>query len=198
MTPTQFENGITRLTGQPPQKVARGSRELDGAIGVTDIRSRSDKTPPHRREYHVYIDRDLNPGDMGRVTGHEMSHVIHEKAGAPIPPPAALRELRENDSTLSTGQEGARPLRGPEYFEYPADHFLPELVVEGMRAYATNPNYFKTVAPEAAKWIREWANANPWIRDVIQFNALTGLLAGGIESGRWPDPWASAPVQPNE
>ena len=197
LTPTQFENSITRLTGEPPRKVARGSRQLPQGIGATRWID-DGQTPPHLRDYRVYIDRRLNPGDMGRATGHEMNHVVHEIAGAPNPPPAALRELRENYSTLSTGQEGVRPLRGPEYFNYPAEDILPELVVEGMRAYATNPNYFKTVAPEAAKWIREWANANPWIRDVIQFNALTGLLAGGIELRQWPDPSASAPVQPNE
>ena len=197
LTPTQFENSVTRLTGQPPQKVARGSRELPEGIGVTKWLD-DGETPPHLLDYRVYIDRRLNPGDMGRATGHEMSHVVHEIAGAPIPPPAALRELRENYSTLSTGQEGARPLRGPEFFEYPSSHVVPELVAEGIRGYATNPNYFKTVAPEAAKWIRGWANENPWIRDVIQFNALTGLLAGGIAPGRWPDPSASAPVQPNE
>jgi hypothetical protein len=197
LTPTQFENVITELSGQPPQKVARGSRELPQGIGVTRWID-DGQTPPHLRDYRVYIDRHLNPGDMGRVTGHEMSHVVHEKAGAPIPPPAALRELRENYSTLSTGQEGARPLRAPDYFGYPSSEALPELVVEGMRGYATNPNYFKTVAPEAAAWIRAWANANPWIRDVIQFNALTGLLAGGIGSRNWPSPSASPPTMPNE
>jgi hypothetical protein len=189
LTPTQFEDVVARLTGRRPQRAEPGSTELGDALGVTEY-------DPGRRAYNVYINRTLNPGDMGRVAGHEMSHVLHETAGAPIPPRAALGELLENYSTLATGREGRRPLTTPYDFRYSDGDVLPELVVEGMRGYATNPNYFKTVAPEAAEWIRGWANANPWIRDVIQFNALTGLLAGGVESRHWPSP--PAPVKPSE
>jgi hypothetical protein len=191
LTPTQFEDAIARLTGRPPHKADPGSRELGEAIGITEYNRR-------RGGYDVYVDRTLNPGDAGRVTGHEMSHVIHETAGAPTPPREALRELVENYNTLATGQEGARPLRTPYDFRYPNSKVLPELVVEGMRGYATNPNYFKTVAPEAAEWIRAWANANPWIKDVIQFNALTGLLAGGVDSRSWPSPSPPPSMVPNE
>jgi hypothetical protein len=54
-----------------------------------------------------------------------------------------------------------------------------ELIAEGLRAYMTNPNYFKSVAPNAAAKIRAAVNANPHLKKVIQFNSLAAAgLAG--------------------
>ena len=54
-----------------------------------------------------------------------------------------------------------------------------------MRAYMTDPNYMKTVAPKTAARIREFVNPNPRLNKTIQFNSLlapalgSGLLAYG-------------------
>ena len=52
-----------------------------------------------------------------------------------------------------------------------------ELVAEGMRAYNDNPNAFKTMAPEAAKLIREHFNNNPKINRTLQFSTIGGFSA---------------------
>ena len=62
-----------------------------------------------------------------------------------------------------------------------------ELVAEAIRAYLTNPNYFKTVAPNAAAAIRAMVNSHPELSKWIQFNSLGAIAAlrGGI--GGTPD-----------
>ena len=57
-----------------------------------------------------------------------------------------------------------------------------ELLAEGLRAYMTNPNYFKTVAPKTAAKIRAAVNDNPRLKRIIQFNSLgaAGLIGTGV------------------
>jgi hypothetical protein len=52
-----------------------------------------------------------------------------------------------------------------------------ELWAEGVRAYLSDPNYIKTVAPEAAAYIRAWVNSHPTLSKTIQFNSM-GLPLG--------------------
>ena len=63
-----------------------------------------------------------------------------------------------------------------------------EYIVEAIRAYLTDPNYIKTVAPHTAKAIREAVNSHPTLSKIIQFNTLAALLAGGSDSGSASDP----------
>jgi hypothetical protein len=59
-----------------------------------------------------------------------------------------------------------------------------ELMAEGIRAYMRDPNWFKTVAPNAVKRIREKVNSNTDINDVVQFNSLGGAGVGaGLGAG---------------
>jgi hypothetical protein len=59
-----------------------------------------------------------------------------------------------------------------------------ELVAEGLRAYMSNPNYFKTVAPKAAAKFRAAVNKNRLLKKVIQLNSLgaVGLIGAGVRS----------------
>jgi hypothetical protein len=41
---------------------------------------------------------------------------------------------------------------------------------EAIRAHMTDPNYFKTEAPDAVKLIRANVNEHPRLMDTIQFN----------------------------
>ncbi len=61
---------------------------------------------------------------------------------------------------------------------YKGDDIKRELMTEAIRAYLTNPNYLKTVAPKTAARIREYANTNPKISKFVQFNTLTPLGLG--------------------
>ena len=47
-------------------------------------------------------------------------------------------------------------------------------MAEALRAYMTDPNYIKTVAPKTAMRIRDAVNNNKQLRDIIQFNSVLG------------------------
>lgn len=89
-------------------------------------------------------------------------------------------ELRRLYNTLNTGQERTRNLSGPQHFGYRRAEVPRELMAEAIRAYMTDPNYIKAVAPEVAARIRAAVNDNPSLRDTIQFNAggVPGAGAG--------------------
>lgn len=73
---------------------------------------------------------------------------------------------------------------GPKDRGYSPSQEMEELIAESLRAYAMNPNYFKTVAPEAAKFIRQAVNRHPQLSRTIQFNELAvGLPAAGLAFG---------------
>ncbi len=70
---------------------------------------------------------------------------------------------------------------GPEQQGYTGAHIPRELMAEAIRAYMTDPNYLKTVAPEVAARTRKYANPNPLTSRTIQFNSmLLPLAAGGF------------------
>src|ERR1041385_3378919 len=96
-----------------------------------------------------------------------------------IPTQGLNAELRQVYNTLNTGQERARNLPGPQHCGYARDNVPRELVAEAIRAYLTNPNYLKTVAPKTAAAIREAVNNNPRINRAIQFNTVLGAMAAG-------------------
>jgi hypothetical protein len=50
-------------------------------------------------------------------------------------------------------------------------------MTEAIRAYATDPNWFKTAASQTAKRIREFVNSHPEWSKIIQFNALAGIAS---------------------
>jgi hypothetical protein len=52
-------------------------------------------------------------------------------------------------------------------------------MAEAIRAYMTNPNYIKTVAPKTAARIQEHVNSNPRLNRTIQFNSTVSPLAIG-------------------
>ena len=68
---------------------------------------------------------------------------------------------------------------GPEDRGYQLHDVHSELIVEGLRAYMTDPNYFKTVAPGAAAAIRNAINRHPRLSEIIQFNMAPLAVAGG-------------------
>ena len=67
--------------------------------------------------------------------------------------------------------------------------------MEAIRAYMTDPNYLKTVAPKTAARIREFVNSHPTLSKNIQFNSLAGPIASGIGTES-PPPTQAEPVFP--
>ena len=54
-------------------------------------------------------------------------------------------------------------------------------MAEGLRAYLTNPNYFKAAAPRSAAKLRQAVNTNKYLRRVVQLNSLgaAGIAGAG-------------------
>src|SRR5262249_1683772 len=96
-------------------------------------------------------------------------------------------ELRSVYSTLNSGEEGRRPLMLPQHRGYPRSEAPAELVAEAVRAYLTDPNYLKTVAPNTAAAIRSLVNSHPELSKLIQFNTLGGAAGLGGALGDTAD-----------
>jgi hypothetical protein len=76
----------------------------------------------------------------------------------------------------------ARPMT-PQRRGYDSENAPREYMAEAIRAYMTDPNYLKTVAPKTAAAIRAAVNAHPTLSKIIQFNAVGGLAAmNGLDS----------------
>ncbi len=71
-----------------------------------------------------------------------------------------------------------RRLVGPADRGYGPAQAPRELMAEALRAYLTDPNAFKTVAPNTAARIRNAINSHPVLSKVIQFNAAGGIAYG--------------------
>lgn len=100
-------------------------------------------------------------------------------------------ELEGNYNTLNNPNrmpnDPSRPASGsnpvtPLTFGYNAKQAQRELMAEAIRAYMTNPNYLKTVAPRTAERIRDAVNGHPFLSKIIQFNGIAAApaLGGGI------------------
>lgn len=136
------------------------------------------------------------PEDAARVAAHEIAHGI-DYLVREIPTEGIMKELRYvynglNNSDLITARryepnvdpQSRSNLRnfGPESNGYRGSAVRDELIAEAIRAYAADPNYLKTVAPEAAARIREYVNSHPWVSKIIQFNVIP-LAAGAAAAG---------------
>jgi hypothetical protein len=132
---------------------------------------------------HVKTDWTKDIDDILRLDEHETGHVVDEIV-LQIPIDGVEDELRLVYSALATGKWSPTPVRGPEYYNYPSDEVRNELMAEGIRAYMRDPNWFKSVAPNAATRIREKVNSNTEINGVVQFNSLGGAgIGAGLGAG---------------
>jgi hypothetical protein len=97
-----------------------------------------------------------------------------------------------NDIRTRFPQESWRPqdyiaLQGfsPTDKGYSRREVGPELMAEARRAYLTDPNYIKTVAPNAAAAIRDAWNSNPRLASFLHFNSLGPLVAAGATTAAY-------------
>src|SRR5262249_12660885 len=141
----------------------------------------------------------MRPEKAGMVYGHELGHVIEEIADQ-IPTKGLSDELKGVYNSLNNPNRArggldaaptARPMT-PQRRGYRRQNVPREYMAGGIRAYMTDPNYFKTVAPKTAAAIRAKVNAHPTLSKIIQFNTVGGLTTmSGLDS----DPPA-IPAQP--
>jgi hypothetical protein len=186
-----------RFAGQPDQPLTPA--DIDAALMQLDIRKVPIPRIPnqddsvvgmfsgsevgHRPVGDLYVKAILGPQDQDFVTAHEFGHGIDyfaNEVSATLTTPE-IDELRRVYATLRGGP-GRKTLHPqPETYGYSGDHVNRELVAEGLRAYLTNPNYFKAAAPRSAAKLREAVNTNKYLKRVIQLNSLgaAGIVGAG-------------------
>jgi hypothetical protein len=132
----------------------------------------------------ITINTKYKSSDQDIITAHEFGHAIDHFSGwfSDKLTSEEIAELRDVYSDLRGGWKKGVPRRQPE--DYSVNKVNLELVAEGLRAYMSNPNYFKKVAPKAAAKFRSAVNENPLLKKVIQLNSLgaIGLIGAGIHS----------------
>jgi hypothetical protein len=94
------------------------------------------------------------------------------------------RRRRRTSAPLRSSAIKDGHLLQPENFGYHGKAINWELVAEGLRAYMTDPNYFKTAAPKTAAKFRKVVNDNPYLKHAIQLNSLgaIGIVGAGVRS----------------
>ncbi|MFO1057891.1 MAG: hypothetical protein U1E53_13095 [Dongiaceae bacterium] len=172
------------------------SRETGGDAGRT-LANRISGRPEQ-----VLLRRDLTPEQLSRTHAHENGHVVGKLAGN-VDKAGAVRQFREvyNDinnpnvalrrsqqpgfDPRAEGVGGAYRNYGPEQQGYLPHEVPAELDAEAIRAYLTDPNYLKTVAPKVAAALRKTLNTDPVVSRIIQLNSLGWLpfAAGTAASG---------------
>lgn len=125
--------------------------------------------------YDLQFDKSLSAVEQERVLTHEFGHAVDEIAGQ-IPGGGLSSELKQVYNALNNPNAHYQTkLFGPENMGYSRADVPRELMAEAVRAYMTNPNWLKTVAPKTAATIRAYVNDHPVLSKVIQFNVVAGL-----------------------
>jgi len=153
---------------------------------------------PHERDAHsgwvdsINIKRGLRPAEIPMVLRHELGHTINDYSGTELYYKKSNRgrdipfkDIPSSgvDDELQAVYRDQNAGKSPKDFNYPESEHRSEYWAEAIRAYKTDPNYFKTVAPNAAARIREYVNSNPRLNKIIQFNAMGGATLGSILAG---------------
>ncbi|MBX3596021.1 MAG: hypothetical protein KF874_00490 [Rhizobiaceae bacterium] len=178
VSPAQIDAITERLIGTLPQAVAPSAlpRRSVGAY-VKGFE------PDGQIRRDIFFDQNLSPVAQPRVVAHEAGHMLDDLGRTLARQPGMdqtglKRELGAVYNDLNNPQSYGKPFTPQNNGYAKGEKSDRELAAEGFRAYLSDPNYIKTVAPKTAARIREWVNANPQLKDVIQFNSLAPLGAG--------------------
>lgn len=144
---------------------------IRGNIAETEMHK-----PPHVRFW-----ADLPTDQIDTTMAHELGHILEELGGR-IESNGLEDELNLLYSELNTGRSGP-PLYLPEMKGYSAYMAPREKGAEAFRAYGTDPNMIKTVAPKTAAKAREIVNSDPFLSKILQLNNIpfgAALGAGAL------------------
>jgi hypothetical protein len=200
----------TAVTGHPPQSVAE-SALLPQTMGLYSAVRGSG-----RPEGRINLYSGLTEPWWARVLSHEIGHGVKHQIvgnayldGASISIPDRLqgqfRRIYNDQNNPDRARTGIDAWRGPnkprpehvvspETRGYRPEQVDSELWSEGVRAYLTDPNYIKTLAPDAAAFIRELVNNHPTLSKTIQFNSMALPLGAPFAIG--PRDQADAAQEP--
>jgi hypothetical protein len=196
VSPAELNAVATSGTGKGPQGVAPG-RVPGGGIGAYTV-----ERGPNGLERNIFFDKSLSAKETPEAVAHEVGHMVEDLAGElagfyddiplnEIPQTGLVPELRalyndlNNPHIARIRARGREPdittnaaLRdfGPEQMGYSAGDAPRELFADAVRAYLTNPNYLKAMAPNVAARIREYTNSHPELSKFLQFNAIPAAV----------------------
>jgi hypothetical protein len=183
LTPAEINAMVKEAIGRGPRY--KSDLQMNGDSGRYIVTYDAQDNPVRRK---MWINRELIPKQKKLTVGHETGHMVEElgagEKGMSIE--GLERELEGVYSTLNTGTERASRHTLPRHHGYSDEEAPYELMAEALRAYMSSPNYFKTVAPNAAAAIRAFVNSHPQLSKLIQFNSLGGLVVGGRAIGGTP------------
>jgi len=180
---TQLGQGDQGLRGQDiwdlaPRLVEEVRPARRGELGPDEVGRYYPSQVPEIEPRQIVYHGGMNAGDKTRVVAHETGHAIDDMIGfleiRAKNDPTIRKQLEQVFSDMAPARLGmadnAKVL--PKDLGYSAAEEYGELAAEFIRAYKTNPNYVKSVAPDVAKLVRVLANENPGVKKGIQFNAL--------------------------
>ncbi len=172
LTPLEIWDLASEAMGRPP---TLHSHEELGRTSGRYVQIRDPEGP------QIWINRELTDEQKHLTLGHETGHLVHDlAAGMRLAPLRKLKPKLEGIySTLNEGKEGLQPPKLPQDYGYPKSEAPYEIVAEFLRAYLTDPNYVKTVAPDAAAVARAMVNSHPQLSRLLQLNTLGGLAVLG-------------------
>ena len=173
LRPEEYVSVAEKGTGSEIERVAPSS--FGGGAGAVEVNRYS------RRPEQLYLSNRLTTSQEARVLPHEVAHVVDQLAGE-IPTEGLSRELGHIYNTGFTGTERPNKWTLPNHVGYSAKQAPRELMAEALRAYMSSPAWLKQTAPKTAKRIREFVNDNPGLRNLIQFNAVSGLMGASAIS----------------
>ena len=137
-------------------------------------------TPSFNR---IKIADDLPDDQASIALSHELGHAIdaQSRRGVVFADKYGPRAKKIYHDLRTGNVAETRPSRmaSPETDGYKLSDRPGELSAEFIRAYLTNPNYVKSIAPAAAKMLRDLINSDPGLSKYIQFNALAPTVIGG-------------------
>jgi hypothetical protein len=154
ISPAQYDAIAEGSIGSVPEGVAARSLPRGTVGGYREV-----LTPAGTERGIAYLNT-LSQSTDEKVIGHELGHAFDEMSGQ-MPTTGLNSELRQIYNTLNTGRERATGLTGPQHLGYSAEEAPREMMAEAIRAYMSDPNYIKTVAPRTAARIRQYVNSNP-------------------------------------
>lgn len=123
---------------------------------------------------------------MTRVMRHELGHALdYLTQNSKVSAKPAMRELAHVYSDLNSQMYVPKGKIGvtPQALGYPRKDSNAELLAESLRAYLTDFNYLKSVAPKTAAYWRQRINTHPEVSRVIQLKSGAGVgLLGAMQA----------------
>jgi hypothetical protein len=132
----------------------------------------------------------VQSGPPSKIIGDQLALIFHDLNTNPSrntrpglgrnSPPGIGRNSPPGIGHSSTPGIGHNSkMTSPQDFGYLTDvDIRGELWAEAFRAYFTNPNYIKSVAPDVAAFLRQKVNEHPWLSNFLRFNAIPPVAVG--------------------